>query len=129
MQPRILHPPRRIQDDRVEGTLLRCSRLNWKVIFIRGTPPLSKCRIPALFSVAFFLLASMPPAFSQKEPASPVEDRRKALNALFEDYWEERLQGRSRVCFVPRRQALQRQAHRLLGEGRSTMSCSASRTF
>ncbi len=34
----------------------------------------------------------MPPAFSQKEPASPVEDRRKALDALFQQYWEERLQ-------------------------------------
>ena len=54
---------------------------------------MSNSRIAALFSVAFFLLASMmPPAFSQKEPASPVEDRRKALDALFQQYWEERLQ-------------------------------------
>ena len=49
---------------------------------------MSKRRILALSSVAFFVLASISPAFPQKAPASPVEDRRKALNAVFHDYWE-----------------------------------------
>src|SRR5579863_9928409 len=55
--------------------------------------PLSTTRFPAL-TVALLLLAIVPSARSQKPAAPPValEDRRKALNAVFHDFWEDTLE-------------------------------------
>ncbi len=51
---------------------------------------------PALIASAFLLLAFAPPARAQalpaaSAPAASLDDRRKALNALFQDYWEDNL--------------------------------------
>jgi uncharacterized protein (DUF885 family) len=48
--------------------------------------------LPALAAAVLLLPAIVPPAHAQATPATPVEDRRKALNALFHDYWEDNLQ-------------------------------------
>ena len=45
---------------------------------------------PVLAACAFLLLA--PSARSQNAAPGPVEDRRKALNGLFQQYWDERLE-------------------------------------
>ncbi len=55
---------------------------------------------PALVCLVFLLFAIAPPPRAQKPPASTaapaaaasVEDRRRALNALFRDYWEDVLE-------------------------------------
>ncbi len=47
--------------------------------------------IPALAASALLLVSSAPLLRAQAPSASPVEDRRKALNALFNDYWEDNL--------------------------------------
>ena len=49
-------------------------------------------KIPALLAAALFVLSSAPSAFPQKAPASSVEDRRKALDGLFQQYWDDRLE-------------------------------------
>jgi len=46
----------------------------------------------ATLAIAVFLLPAMSPvARAQAKAAAPVEDRRKALNALFHDYWDDNL--------------------------------------
>lgn len=47
--------------------------------------------IPALAASALLLVSSAPLLRAQAPSGSPVEDRRKALNALFNDYWEDNL--------------------------------------
>jgi len=50
-------------------------------------------RIPRLLlsAVSAILLLLCAPALRPQSAPSPVEDRRKALNALFQEYWEDRL--------------------------------------
>ena len=46
---------------------------------------------PSALAVPLLLAAIVPALRSQTPPAAPLEDRRKALNALFQEYWEDRL--------------------------------------
>src|SRR5579863_4155633 len=47
-----------------------------------------------LSALAFLLLASLPHLYAQGDAkAAPVEDRRKALNALFDQYWQANLEN------------------------------------
>ena len=48
--------------------------------------------LPALVVAVFLLPAIVRATHAQTPPAASVEDRRKALNALFHDYWEANLQ-------------------------------------
>ncbi|MGA2806623.1 MAG: DUF885 domain-containing protein [Terracidiphilus sp.] len=48
--------------------------------------------MPALAAALLLLPAIVPAAHAQATPAVPLEDRRKALNALFEDYWQANLE-------------------------------------
>jgi uncharacterized protein (DUF885 family) len=53
--------------------------------------------LPALTIAAFLLLAFLPPLRAQipagiAHPGATLEDRRKALNALFEEYWQANLE-------------------------------------
>jgi uncharacterized protein (DUF885 family) len=48
--------------------------------------------LPALAAALLLLPAIVPAAHAQATPAVPLEDRRKALNALFEDYWQANLE-------------------------------------
>jgi uncharacterized protein (DUF885 family) len=50
-----------------------------------------KIRLSALAVAAFLLPAFVPPTQAQA-PAAPVEDRRKALSSLFEEYWQANLE-------------------------------------
>jgi len=81
-------------------------------LFTRGTDPLRKLGIPVLSVAAFLLLACVPALRAQKLTASPAtaaaspEEKRKALNALFQDYWEDNLKHAPGVCLVAGRQAL-----------------------
>ena len=43
-------------------------------------------------AASFLLFALVPSARPQNQPAASVDDRRKALNALFQQYWDERLE-------------------------------------
>ncbi len=46
--------------------------------------------VPVLFLVSVFALsAAVPPLRAQAASAAPLEDRRKDLNAVFNDYWED----------------------------------------
>ena len=47
--------------------------------------------LPALTGSALLLLSSAPLLRAQAAAVPPVEDRRKALNAVFQDYWEDTL--------------------------------------
>src|ERR1039458_371866 len=58
-----------------------------------GPAPLRRFLLPALAVAAFLLLAFLPKMRAQTLSglaltAAPLEDRRKALNALFEEYWQ-----------------------------------------
>ena len=74
----------------------RCSTLKTGIISLEGLTPLKPTLPSTLVSAAFLLLAFAPSARAQKmtaanaQPAT-LEDRRKALNDLFHDYWEDRL--------------------------------------
>ena len=65
------------------------------MISLERSIPLRKLRFPALAVSAFLLLAFAPSMRAQLPLAlsapAPVEDRRKALNSIFQDYWEDRL--------------------------------------
>jgi uncharacterized protein (DUF885 family) len=52
---------------------------------------LKKLHLPALAVAALLLLAVAPKLPAQTAPATPVADRRKALNALFQESWEDAL--------------------------------------
>ncbi len=77
-------------------------------------------------AAAAMLLLSLPalraqkPALTPSAPAAPasLEDRRKALNGLFHEYWEDRLKHDPEFASAHRRQALQRPDLRLLRQGR-----------
>jgi uncharacterized protein (DUF885 family) len=56
------------------------------------TYPLKRFHLPALIAAAFLMLSFVPTCKAQGSPASPVEERRKALNGLFQQYWEENLE-------------------------------------
>jgi uncharacterized protein (DUF885 family) len=48
--------------------------------------------LAAIVIAVFLLPAVSPTAHAQAKPTSPVDDRRKALSALFEDYWQANLE-------------------------------------
>ena len=51
---------------------------------------MNRFRLPVLAAAALLLLVPVP-ALRSQAPAAPVEANRKALNAIFEDYWEDNL--------------------------------------
>ena len=59
--------------------------------FIPRTSPLQRFHLPAL-SAALLLVSLVPVCQAQGAPASSVEERRKALDGLFHQYWEENLE-------------------------------------
>jgi uncharacterized protein (DUF885 family) len=54
---------------------------------------LKKLPIPALAALTLFLAAASQTIWSQTPPPAPVENRRKALNDLFHEYWDASLQN------------------------------------
>jgi uncharacterized protein (DUF885 family) len=67
------------------------------MISLKGPAPLRRFARSALAASAFLLLAVAPALRAQTLPAASapgasVDDRRKALNAVFHDYWEDVLQ-------------------------------------
>ncbi len=66
------------------------------MISLERSIPLRKLRFPALAASAFLLLVCVPALWPQAPPVPPVpaasiEANRKALNAIFQDYWEDNL--------------------------------------
>jgi len=64
------------------------------VISPRGLTPLKKFALPSLTFSVLLALVVFPTLRAQAQPTTPtvpVEDRRKALNAVFHDYWEDNL--------------------------------------
>jgi uncharacterized protein (DUF885 family) len=62
-----------------------------KAISIPKGLPVSRSFFPAI-SAALVLLASALPGRAQKKPSASVEDRRAALNGLFQQYWDDLLE-------------------------------------
>jgi uncharacterized protein (DUF885 family) len=67
------------------------------MISLQGPAPLRVFARQAVAATAFLLLAFVPAARAQtlhaaSAPGASVEDRRKALNGVFHDYWEDVLQ-------------------------------------
>jgi len=54
---------------------------------------LRKSLFPALAALGLLLPAGQHALWSQTTPIAPVEDRRKALNVLFHDYWDANLEN------------------------------------
>ena len=57
--------------------------------FIPRTYPLQRLCFPVLSTAALLILSFVPACKAQTAPASPVEERHKALNALFHQFWDE----------------------------------------
>jgi uncharacterized protein (DUF885 family) len=53
---------------------------------------LKKCFFPALAALAVVLSRGLMPVWSQASSLAPIDDRRKALNDLFHEYWEANLE-------------------------------------
>jgi uncharacterized protein (DUF885 family) len=59
---------------------------------LQGLVALRKIRLPALAVLAWLLLVAVPVLRAQAASVpAPVEDRRKAANTLFKEYWEDKL--------------------------------------
>jgi hypothetical protein len=79
-----------------------CSKLDWMTISSkvssRGPAPLRRFNLPVP-AVSLLLLLLFAPALRPQAPVSPpatpasIESNRKALNTIFQDYWEDRLKN------------------------------------
>ena len=60
---------------------------------LRGPIPLNRSHLPALAAAVLLLLPVLPAQPPATQPATPssIAANRKALNALFEDYWQDQL--------------------------------------